>query len=107
MRRVRAVRVAAIAALCMACTAEARPSDEASATCRTVQPSQPLPATLHESSGLAVSHRQAGVLWTHNDSGDGAELFAVDVSGRALGTSRITGAENEDWEDVAVGPCEG
>jgi hypothetical protein len=112
MRRMRAARAAGIALFCVACTAEARPSeeargDEAVATCRTVQPSRPLPAPLRESSGVAASHRQAGVLWTHNDSGDGAELFAVDAAGRELGTTRITGARNEDWEDVAVGPCEG
>ena len=112
MHRMRAARAAAIVAFCVACTAEAKPSgeapsEEASANCRTVQPSRPLPSALHESSGLAASHRQAGVLWTHNDSGDSAELFAVDAAGRALGTSLITGARNEDWEDVAVGPCEG
>src|SRR2546428_7078065 len=32
---------------------------------------------LVESSGVAVSHAYRGVLWTHNDSGDGPYLYAT------------------------------
>jgi len=34
---------------------------------------------LIESSGVAVSHTYPGVLWTHNDSGDGPYLYATDL----------------------------
>lgn len=61
-------------------------------------------ARLAELSGVAPSH-QAGFLWTHNDSGDGPLLYAVDTTGRDLGGWRITGAVNRDWEDMAAGPC--
>ena len=57
-----------------------------------------------ESSGLAASRRTPGVLWTHNDSGDGPLLYATDRAGRALGTFAVTGAANVDWEDMAAGP---
>ena len=61
--------------------------------------------SLDESSGLAASRRQPGVLWTIEDSGNPAELHAVDTAGRVLGTWRIEGARNADWEALALGPC--
>ncbi len=54
-----------------------------------------------ESSGIAVSKCAPNVLWTHNDSGDGPFLFAISDKGEALGTWRVSGAENTDWEDIA------
>jgi hypothetical protein len=56
-----------------------------------------------ESSGLAASPRHAGVLWTHNDSGDAARLFAIGRDGRVLATLRLAGVEARDWEAMAVG----
>ncbi|HVQ56379.1 MAG TPA: hypothetical protein VMS29_06455 [Pyrinomonadaceae bacterium] len=55
-----------------------------------------------ESSGLAVSKCQKDVFWTHNDSGDGAFLYAFNSSGTKLGTWKLTGARNIDWEDMAT-----
>lgn len=57
-----------------------------------------------ESSGLVASRRNPGVLWTHNDSGDGPYLFAIDLKGRTLARFRVSGATNVDWEDIAIGP---
>ncbi|MCS6776382.1 MAG: hypothetical protein RMJ43_05785 [Chloroherpetonaceae bacterium] len=57
-----------------------------------------------ESSGLVASRRNPGVLWTHNDSGDGPYLFAIDRKGRTLARFRVTGATSVDWEDIAIGP---
>ena len=57
-----------------------------------------------ESSGLAASVRQPGILWTHNDSGGGARLYATDRTGQALATFEVSGATNRDWEDLALGP---
>jgi len=62
---------------------------------------------INESSGLVVSRRTAGVFWTHNDSGDGPNLFATDRKGRSLGRFTVTGAVNVDWEDIAAGPERG
>jgi hypothetical protein len=57
-----------------------------------------------EASGLAASRRNPDVLWTHNDSGDEARLFALATDGRHLGVYRIAGIAARDWEDIAVGP---
>ena len=54
-----------------------------------------------EASGLVVSKCQANVMWTHNDSGDGPFIYAVSPTGDNLGTWKVTGAQNIDWEDVA------
>ena len=54
-----------------------------------------------ESSGLASSLCQPGVLWTHNDSGDDAFIFAINSKGNHLGTWRVKNARNDDWEDIA------
>jgi len=60
---------------------------------------------LAEASGLAVSRRSPGRLWSHNDSG-APVLFALDGSGTVKRHVRVTGATVEDWEAIAVGPCE-
>ncbi|MBM3670932.1 MAG: hypothetical protein FJW86_01915 [Actinobacteria bacterium] len=57
-----------------------------------------------ELSGLAVSRRQDGVQWAHNDSGDSARVFALGADGRDLGQYSLSGASAVDWEDLAVGP---
>ena len=60
---------------------------------------------IHESSGVASSRRQPGVFWTHNDSGDKARVYAFNRRGEQLGRFRVRGADSEDWEDIALGPC--
>lgn len=55
-----------------------------------------------ESSGLAISACQTGVIWTHNDSGDGPFIFALDMTGKHLATYKVENAKNKDWEDIAA-----
>lgn len=55
---------------------------------------------LVESSGLLVSRRSPDVLWSHNDSGDTARLFALARDGSALGTWTLDVVDG-DWEDLA------
>jgi len=57
---------------------------------------------IKESSGIAASRCAENVFWTHNDSGDDAFLFAINASGEKLGTWKVAGAQNKDWEDVAA-----
>ncbi len=57
--------------------------------------------SVDESSGIAVSHRRSGVYWTHNDSGDGPNLYAFDEKGNDLGVFALEGAVAVDWEDMA------
>src|SRR5262245_57245123 len=66
-----------------------------------------LPAVLAESSGLVVSRAQPGVYWSHNDSGDGPNLYAIDATGQLLATFNVADAEARDWEDMSSGPCIG
>lgn len=57
-----------------------------------------------ESSGLAASKLNAGVLWTHNDSGGEPFLYCMSLEGRSCGTWTLDGAKVVDWEDIAIGP---
>jgi hypothetical protein len=59
---------------------------------------------LTETSGLAASRKNSGVLWAHNDSGDSARVFAMSTAGRHLGIYNLVGASATDWEDIAIGP---
>ena len=60
---------------------------------------------LTESSGIVPSAYRPGVFWTHNDSGDRPILYATDTTGADLGSVRVAGAVNRDWEDLSAGPC--
>jgi len=64
-------------------------------------------APLHESSGLATSAARPGVWFTHNDSGGEPRLFAFSETGEAVEEFHVHGANAEDWEDMAAGPCPG
>lgn len=55
-----------------------------------------------EASGLVRSRRYPDVFWTHNDSGGAAEIFAVHADGTLVRRVRIRGADNVDWEDLAL-----
>ena len=56
---------------------------------------------LAESSGLAVSGRHPGVLWTHGDGGSVAEVIAVDSRGRSVATVTLPGIDPYDPEALA------
>lgn len=61
-------------------------------------------AEVPEASGLALSKRVPGRLWTHNDSAQPV-LFALDERGTITEQLHITGATVEDWEAVASARC--
>jgi hypothetical protein len=61
-------------------------------------------ADVPEASGLALSHRAGGILWTFNDSDD-PTLYAIDREGHLKGQVHVTGAATKNWEDVSWGPC--
>ncbi len=54
-----------------------------------------------ESSGIVASRKYPGVFWTHNDSGNAPEIFAIDRTGKLLATFPVQ-ATNRDWEDIAI-----
>ena len=55
---------------------------------------------INESSGLAVSRHNPRLLWTHNDSGDKAKLYCIDLDGRDMGTCKLKNIKAIDWEDL-------
>ncbi|MCC7205210.1 MAG: hypothetical protein IT441_09030 [Phycisphaeraceae bacterium] len=96
------------------------------AACSAAPPTRPQPrqlpdlqdASIDESSGLAASAANPGLLWTHNDSGNAPCLYLIGLDGRNRGTYRpqITRqtrfypalergepaqVKNVDWEDIA------
>jgi hypothetical protein len=75
---------------------------EASGPCQLAS-KKPL-ARIKEASGLTLSRRTSGVLWTHNDSGQ-PMLYAVDTSGAPRGRVRVSNATVVDWEDVTAARC--
>ncbi|QDV66176.1 esterase-like activity of phytase family protein [Crateriforma conspicua] len=58
---------------------------------------------LTESSGLAWSNRSKHHVWTHNDSGGRAELFAFDIrTGKRTGHCDMPSVRAVDWEAMAA-----
>jgi len=73
--------------------------------CVPAGPAQALPEILRESSGVAWSRSKEGVLFSHNDGGHAASIYALSVQGALLGEIPLTGIQNRDWEDIATGEC--
>lgn len=108
----RGVRSAVLAVALVACAGDAEPGTGATAgatseagECRIEQRNAQITAPLPETSGIAASRGRPGTFWTHNDSGGDPVVFGIAADGRPVGQIRVRGAENEDWEDIAVGPC--
>ena len=57
---------------------------------------------IKESSGLAASRRFEGVYWTLNDSGNPAELYATELTGKLIRAYPVEGGDNRDWEALAI-----
>lgn len=72
----------------------------------TYQRGAALDERLNEVSGLAISAINPGIIWVHNDSGDGPVLYAVNDNGRRVLDLWLAGARSDDWEDLALGPCQ-
>lgn len=58
--------------------------------------------SIDESSGIVASRINNGIFWTHNDSGNPPLIYAFDTQGKHRGAFRVIGAENDDWEDIAI-----
>ncbi len=59
----------------------------------------PLPQVLEETSGLVVLN---DTLWTHNDSGNEAALYAISTKGKLLAKKKLNNHINIDWEDITT-----
>ena len=76
---------------------------------RTADVGRLLADRLSEISGLAASRSQPGILWVHNDSGDGAVVYAIDLQGGLVAEIQLIDTDGDnidaiDWEDIALGP---
>lgn len=85
-------------------------------SCRYPVDQRPVPATganvevtgqitasvIPEASGMAPSLIRENTLWLINDSGNPPSLHAVDFQGRLIGSIRVAGIVNRDWEDLAA-----
>jgi hypothetical protein len=61
-------------------------------------------AELREVSGLAASTQHSGVLWLHEDSGNGPTLYAIDSTSCAtVATLTVRGAAARDFEAIGIG----
>ena len=60
---------------------------------------------LPETSGLALGMRDPSLLWSQNDSGHEADIFAIDATGALRGRVRVPVAAR-DWEDISAGMCD-
>ncbi|MEA3523267.1 MAG: hypothetical protein U9R50_09845 [Campylobacterota bacterium] len=57
---------------------------------------------IKEPSGLLVSKKYDNILWTHNDSGDDAYIYAIDARTLELVEKvEVKKADNVDWEDIS------
>ena len=57
-----------------------------------------------EASGVTLSRRSQGLLWSHNDSG-APVLFALDAEGNVRGRVRVPNVTVDDWEDITAASC--
>ena len=53
-----------------------------------------------------MSRRIPNRSYRHNDSGDTARFFLMDLNGLNTRSVTVTGAAPRDWEDMALGPCD-
>ncbi len=58
---------------------------------------------INEASGIAISRLNNDVIWVNNDSGNSADIYAVNTKGERLATVTIPDVDEGwlDWEDIA------
>lgn len=61
------------------------------------------PGQIDEASGIADSKKNPGYLWVEEDSGNPPEVTLLSYNGIVQKKIYIKGAQNRDWEDLAIG----
>lgn len=92
------------AVLIIGCSKEQPVQNETQAFLPGVKLAELTNKNLEEISGLEASITNAPFLWAHNDSGNDPEIFLLNDKLDIKLTCILTGVENRDWEDIAVGP---
>lgn len=62
---------------------------------------------LHEISGIVGSRRYPGYYWVHTDSGGEPAVYLINSRAEKIAQVKISGVQNRDWEDIAIGPGTG
>ena len=101
----RVLGIASVLAGCANGSAWERADSEPSPICESATIVAALDPALMEVSGIARDPRRPDLFWLHNDSGNDPVLFAVDSTGRLLGSAPISRAAARDMEDLAIGRC--
>ncbi len=57
---------------------------------------------IDEASGMIVSKKNPGVIWTHNDSGSEDRIFAIDYRGNTLLEVWLENVDLVDCEDISI-----
>ncbi len=60
---------------------------------------------LDELSGLAVSWKNPDILWAMEDHAGENAVYGLDAAGSTVARIELLDVVNNDWEDLAVGPC--
>lgn len=58
---------------------------------------------LEEASGLVASRTNPKYFWTHNDSGNPAEIYLMNDHAELVMTCHLKNSNNRDWEDITIG----
>jgi hypothetical protein len=56
---------------------------------------------LSEVSGIVASEEYTDLVWAHNDSGDDATLYSINMKGKLERSFRLP-RQAQDWEDIAL-----
>lgn len=87
------------------CVVAAAMPAAAQSTCSISEAPREISTDVRETSGLTVGRRNPNMLWTHNDSGNRPEIFAITPDGKVRSRVLIEGAALTDWEDMEAGAC--
>jgi hypothetical protein len=93
--------VCAALGLCACSSPADEPEEVTTSRSRLIVAGQLESGDLVEASGLARSQRSQDLLWSMNDGGSKARLYAFDVSGFHRGRIKVDDVKNRDWEDLS------
>jgi hypothetical protein len=95
--------LAVVVATGQACAQTApQPSESA---CTVASAMREIATEIRETSGLARGRTNADVFWTHNDSGNEPQLFAIAPDGTIKTRVALPNLRVTDWEDLEAGTC--
>ena len=94
-------RILLLAALLAGCSEPAADSAPEGRRAELIVAGQLESGELVEASGLARSQRDPDLLWSMNDGGSKARLYAFDGSGFHRGRIKLDDVKNRDWEDLS------